>query len=139
MSKKIAILLVIIAVAVGGYYLFKDRDNGQIGGAYTGGVEPKYTDPKEGEIAVEGKLGCLPLKSGETPSGDTCIVGLVGNDAKYYALDTSKVEIIEKGIDIDTTVRLVGKFTKADTGNEEAGIFTYDGVLSVRVMQNQSN
>lgn len=138
MSKKIVIGLLVIIVAAGGYVLLKDKNDGQIGGAVTG-EEKRYTDPQNGEIAVEGKLGCLPLKNGETPSGDTCIVGLVGNDGKYYALDTSKVEIIEKGIDIDTTVRLVGKYTKADTSSEEAGIFSYDGVLAVRVMQNQSN
>jgi hypothetical protein len=138
MSKKIGLLIVILVLVGGGLVLFKDRDSGQIGGAATG-EEKRYTDPQDGEIAVEGKLGCLPLKSGETPEGDTCIVGLVGGDGKFYALDTSKVEIIEKGIDIDTTVRLVGKYTKADTGNEEAGIFRYDGVLAVRVMQNQSN
>lgn len=138
MSKKIVIGLLVIAVAAGGYVLFKDKENGNIGGAVVG-PEPKYTDPKDGEIAVEGKLGCLPLKSGEAPSDDQCIIGLVGNDGKYYAIDTSKVEIIEKGIGIDTTVRLVGKYAKADTGSEEAGIFSYDGVLTVRVMQNQSN
>lgn len=129
--------MIAVVLLLGGFLLFKGRDAGKIGGSVTSG-ELKRTDPRSGEIVVEGKLGCLPLKSGETPSGDTCIVGLVGNDNKYYAIDTANVEVLEKGIDIDTTVRIIGKYVEADTDNAEAGIFTYDGVITVRVMQNQS-
>lgn len=140
MSKnKIIIGIVVLVLLVGGWVLF--RDGGEdVGGALgPGQEEPKFTDPRSDEIAVEGKLDCLPLKSGAEPEGDECVIGLVGSDGKHYALDTSKVEVIEKGIGAETVVRLVGKYSAADTGSAEAGNFRYDGVLSVRVMQNQSN
>lgn len=139
-KNKIVAGVIVLIVVVGGWMFLKgDKNEEPVGGAVVGTEEPKYTDPKDGEVALVGKLGCLPLKSGATPSGDDCIIGLLGADGKFYALDTAKVEVIEKGINLDTDVTLVGVYAKADANNEESGIFKYDGVLSVRVMQNASN
>lgn len=140
LKNKIVAGLIILVVLIGGWMLLKGGESQEpIGGAFTGTEEPKFTDPRSDEVAIVGKLGCLPLKSGAAPAGDTCIIGLLGDDAKFYALNTSKVEVIEKGINLETPVRLVGSLAKANTSNEEAGIFKYDGVLSVRVMQSEGN
>lgn len=136
LKNKFVAGLIVLIVVVGGWMLLKGGNTEEpVGGAFVGTEEPKFTDPKENEIAVVGKFGCLPLKDGSTPEGDECIIGLLGDDSKFYAIDNSKVEVIEKGINLETSVRLVGVFAKTDTSSEEAGIFKYDGVLSVRVMQ----
>ncbi|MBX4195671.1 hypothetical protein KW796_01790 [Candidatus Parcubacteria bacterium] len=128
--------LVVLVVLVGGWMLM--RGDGEDDGAPNNVTEEvPYTDPKGDEISVLGKLDCLPLQSGKVPTGDECIIGLKGSDGKFYALDTSKVEVIEKGIGLDTNVRVVGKFTGADQNSEEAKIYKYEGVLAARVLQNQ--
>jgi hypothetical protein len=135
MSNKI-IIGVVAVIVIGGAWYFMSRGDEQIGGAVTSPEqETKYTDPQSGEVALEGKLACTPLKSGEAVDADECVIGLQGNDGKFYALDTSAIEIISKGIDTNTNVRAVGSLTKVDSGSEEAGIFAYDGVIKARVLQ----
>jgi hypothetical protein len=136
MNKNIIIGIVVIVLVALGFMLFKGGNGEEVGGAITSPEqEVKYTDPHEGETATEGRLACTPLKSGEATSPENCVIGLQGADGKFYALDTSTVEIISKGINPDTDVRAVGKLTNVDRGSEEAGIFVYDGVIKVRVLQ----
>lgn len=134
--KNIIIGVVAIVVIVGGAWYLMSRDGSDIGGAVTTPAdETKYTDPQEGEVALTGTLACTPLKSGEPVAAEECVIGLQGSDGKFYALDTSKIEIISKGIDPDTSVRAVGTLTNVDRDSEEAGIFAYDGVIKARVLQ----
>lgn len=138
MNKNIIIGIVVVVLVGAGIWLFKGNGTGgeKIGGAVTSPEqEVKYTDPHDGETAIEGKLACTPLKSGAAVSPENCVIGLAGTDGKFYALDTSTIEIISKGISPDTEVRAVGKLTKVATGSEEAGIFAYDGVIKARVLQ----
>lgn len=135
MNTKFITGLVVLVLIIGGFMFFNGDANND--GEVTG-VPPKeisLTDPKDGEIAVMGKLECVPLKSGVAPSGDNCVIGLHGDDGKFYAMDNSKVEIIGKGLNPEAPVRIVGKYTAVDNSSEEAGIFAYDGVMATRVMQ----
>jgi hypothetical protein len=132
-KNKMVLAALALIVIVAGYAVF--RGNGASNG---GDVEDEKTEvtaqPKSGEIAVVGKLACTPLKSGRTPSASECVLGLQGNDGKFYALDTSKVESAEKDIQPTSVIKVIGKYTPANTASEEAGIFRYDGVMAVRVI-----
>ena len=135
-TNKIIGVVVVLVLIIGGLMYFNRGDSDYAGEAT--GVAPKETsasDPREGEKAFVGKLECVPLKTGATPSGDNCVIGLHGDDGKFYAMDNSKVEIIGKGLNPEGKVRIVGKYTATDSASEEAGIFAYDGVIATRVMQ----
>lgn len=134
-KSKLVWAVVVIVVVLVGWMLFKG-DTAPVAG--TPGENTEVTEsaaqPRAGETAVTGKLACTPLKSGAAPKADECVLGLNGSDGKFYALDTSKVESAESGINAESDITVVGVFTAVDADSEEAGIFKYDGVMAVRVM-----
>ena len=137
-KNKAVIGVIVVVVIVLGFLLF--RGGGDSEGAYVGNednasdTQTMSTEPKAGEIAVVGKLACTPLKSGGTPTQEECVLGLMGNDGKFYAIDTSKVESADKNIGPSSDVKIVGTYTAVAPNSEEAGIFRYDGVMAVRLM-----
>ena len=134
-KNKIVLGVVLIVVVALGLVLFGGDKAPKTEGGVVGEVtETTNVEPKTGEIAVTGKLGCTPLKSGAQPSADQCVLGLVGSDGKFYALETSKIEMAESGIEPNSTIKVVGVYTKIDAASEEAGVFKYGGVVAVRLM-----
>lgn len=134
-GKTIGIVVAVVVLVLVGWMLFKGEGaNTNDGGTVVTEVESSAIEPKAGEIVVEGKFGCTPLKSGATPTASECVLGLMGSDGKFYALDTSKVESMDSDINQESTLQVVGVLTPVDTDSEEAGIFKYDGVMAVRVM-----
>lgn len=135
-KNKMVMGIAVVVLIVLGFVLFSGGDKAPVkeGGVVSEVPKDTVVEPKSGEVVVTGKLGCTPLKSGATPSKDECVLGLVGNDAKFYALDYSKIETAEKGIETSEMVKAVGVFTKVDASSEEAGIFKYDGVMAVRLL-----
>lgn len=109
-------------------------------GTNTQTEQPAVVDlnPKSGEIAVTGKLDCLPLKSGATPTSDNCIIGVKGDDGKIYALNTGSIESFDKGITQESSVKAIGAYAPADQTSDVAKIYKFDGVLTVRVLANNS-
>lgn len=138
MNNKIILGVVALVVIVGGVYLYKNKSSDTSGDVTVTPPAVVDANPKPGEIAAIGTIDCLPLQSGKTPTADQCILGLKGDDGKIYALVTSAVEEAEKGIGPNTKVRAIGTYAPADTTSEEAKIYKYDGVLNVRVLQNNS-
>ena len=135
MNKIITLVVVLVIIGAGIWYWAGHRGSSDTGGALQAGqTEAKYTDPKDGEKAIVGTWGCLPLVSGEEPTKENCLLGVKGDDGKTYALDTSKIEIIGKDADKASKVRVVG--TVASGGESDlSGVFKYDSIVSVRVLQ----
>lgn len=134
-KKGLVIGVVVVVLVLLGWMLFKgDKMPSENGTPTNVVVEDSEIQPKAGEIAVDGKLGCTPLKSGAAPTADECVLGLMGADGKFYALDTSKIETAGSGINAESDIIVVGVLTAVDADSEEAGIFKYDGVMAVRVM-----
>ncbi len=133
-------VIIVVIVLVAGYFLFHGGNSSSTSNTNTntsqtsGNTQTVSTTPQAGEVSVVGKLACTPLKSGATPTADQCLLGLQGNDGKFYALDTTKVASTDNNITPDSTVVAVGTFTASDPNNTESGIYKYDGVLAVRVM-----
>lgn len=98
---------------------------------------PVSFEPKEGEISVTGQFACLPYQP-ESPSiNQECVLGIKGNDDLMYALDTTRVVHRVRDLSEGGEVTAVGSFFPVNRESEEAGVFIYDGVLSVRVLRTQ--
>ncbi|MBX4198970.1 hypothetical protein KW800_01690 [Candidatus Parcubacteria bacterium] len=136
MNKIIIGIVALVIIGVGAWYFISHKGNGeQIGGAVTSSApETKYTDPKQGEVAVVGAWDCLVRTDGSETTKDNCLFSLKGDDGKVYALDLSKVEVIGKGSDKAAKIRAVGTLGKSSE-SDLSGIFNYDAVLAVRVIQ----
>lgn len=126
-DKKILAGIALVVIVAGALLFMGGNGNGN-------GGEAEVDEPRSGEVAVTGKLGCTPLRSGATPTAAECVLGLQGDDGKFYALDTSKVESTDTGIEPDSEIRIVGTYAPANTSSQEASVFRYDGVLTVRVL-----
>lgn len=134
-KSKLVWLVVVVVVVVGAWAVVRGNHAGAPANEETNNQQATVdTNPKAGEVAIVGKLGCMPLKSGKAPVGDECVLGLAGSDGMFYALNTSQIEAAGKGIEPNSTLKIVGKFTPVDTKSEEAGVYKYDGVIAVRVM-----
>lgn len=135
-KSKLVWLVVVVVVVVAGWAIVRGNKASAPTNEGTNNQQATVdTSPKAGEVAVVGKLGCMPLRSGKAPVGDECVLGLAGSDGKFYALNTSKIEAAGKGIEPNSTLKVVGTFTPIDTKSEEAGVYKYDGVLAVRIME----
>jgi hypothetical protein len=139
-KNKAVLGILVVIIVIGGFFLFKGGSD-SMGGENTGGssvvvdnADSIDTAPKSGEVALMGKFGCTPLKSGATPTQAECVLGLMGDDGKFYALDTSKVEQLDANVGPESGLKVVGVMTPVDANSEEAGIFKYDGVVAVRLL-----
>lgn len=90
--------------------------------------------PRDGEMIVSGSLDCLPLSSGVPLAEGECVMGLRGDDGRFYSLDTLNMEDAWAG-GASGRVNVIGSFESADSGNEEAGGYAYNGVIRVRAIQ----
>ncbi len=133
-NKMVLGVVLIVVVALGLVLFGGDKAPKTEGGVVGEVTETTNVEPKSGEIAVVGKLGCTPLKSGAQPTNEQCVLGLVGSDGKFYALEYSKLEMAESGIEPNSVVKVVGTYTKVDASSEEATVFKYDGVMAIRLM-----
>lgn len=138
-GKTLWVVVVIVVVLVGLYMLMGGSSSNNAPSntnTNTTGQNTQQTDatPQAGEVAVDGRFNCLPLKGGKTPTADNCVLGIQGDDGKFYALDTSKIQSTDPNISAQGKVHAVGTLTPASS-NAEAGNLMYDGVLAVRVMQ----
>ncbi|MEK7194178.1 MAG: hypothetical protein AAB660_00620 [Patescibacteria group bacterium] len=136
-KNKLVVGVIVVVVILVGFLLFRGGGNKTTTEIVTDENKAEVVskaEPKAGEIAVVGKLGCTPLKSGATPTKDECILGLVGDDGKFYAFDTSKIEAADNGIVTDSSIRVIGIFSPVDLASDESGSFKYDGVMMVRLM-----
>lgn len=86
------------------------------------------------EIMVEGKISCMPLKSGTKPVEVSCVKGIAGDDGKFYALDTMDINRPEDELAVGTEVQAIGKFSPIATSSPESQVFLYDGVLVTRIL-----
>lgn len=135
MNKIITWVVVLAVIGAGIWYWAGHKGNDDQGGALQAGQqEAKYTDPKDGEVAVVGTWECLPLASGEEVTKENCLLGVKGDDGKFYALDTSKVEIIGKDVDKASKVRIVGT-SSSGSSSDLSGVFKYEAIVAVRVLQ----
>lgn len=100
-------------------------------GGMNGGSDAE--DVRPGEMAIVGKLACMPYKPGNQALEENCVLGLDANDGNFYALDTSKVEEAESGLEPDAELRLVGVLTPVNEDADVSDVFDYDGVLMVRL------
>ncbi len=136
-KNKVVLGVIVVVLVVLGVTLF-GGDKEEVENVNTGGnneqSEEVSVKPRSGEVLVTGKFGCTPLKSGATPTAAQCVLGLMGDDGKFYALDTSNIESAASNIDGNSSLKIVGVYTAINTSSEEAGVFKYDGVIAVRVM-----
>lgn len=128
----IVVILVVLGITLFGGDKVSNVDN--MADNNSGEKQEVSLDLKSGEIAVVGKFGCTPLKSGKTPTKEECVLGLVGDDGKFYSLNTSKVESIGNGVQSAEKIKVIGTYTATNASSEEATVFKYDGVMAVRVM-----
>jgi hypothetical protein len=90
--------------------------------------------PKSTETLITGKLNCLPFRNKQEITTENCVLGLISDDGKAYALDTVGITILSKTLKPQDEVRVVGTLeTPAAAVSENA--FDIVGVLAVRALQ----
>ena len=121
-----------VVMVAGGYFLFAETPQVAVTSeSNTAAVINIEAGP--GEVVVTGVLDCTPLKSGEALAEGQCVMGLRGDDGRFYSLDISNMEDGREG-DM-TRVKAVGTYAEADNSSEEVGVYRYDGVLTVRAIE----
>lgn len=132
MPRNLAIAVVAIAL-IGGGYLLKNSGVPQVATNTDANLALVSFEPRTGEIDATGSLACTPYKSGAEIKAGECIMGLRGDDGKFYSLDTTKMENA-RGENL-SKVRVIGTFVATDTENPEVGDYAYDGVITVRAIE----
>ncbi len=92
-------------------------------------------EAEAGESVLTGTFTCLTLKNGEPVTDANCVMGLLSDDKKIYALNSTKVDIISKTIGVKDRVRIVGKLSSPNLKVDEGNAFKIDGVMDVRAIQ----
>ena len=129
MPRNLTIGLATIAFIASGYFLFDfgvpnfaiNKDKSKQGDT----AAVININPKPGEVVVSGVLECTPLKSGLAVGEGQCIMGLKGDDKKFYSLDTTKLEEAF-GTQLKSGVMIAGTYVPADTSSSEAGGYLSD-------------
>lgn len=128
-KNKIIALVLLVLILVGGFLLFRGGDSED-----RESNEPaKSAELRGGEIKVSGTISCLPYKS--TGGDQTCVKALKGDDGKVYALNTINSKGSEANMEQGTKVTAVGVFEAANTSVDDSSVFSYDGVLVVRLLE----
>jgi hypothetical protein len=136
MTRNLTIALAAVVIVGGGYFLYKNGTPDLATNSVSDTAAVVNFEVRTGEVAVTGFFDCTPLKSGEPIKEGECVMGLKGDDGKFYALNTLNMEDARDNKTSNLTrVRAVGSFTPADTTNKEVGNYKYDGVLTVRTIE----
>src|SRR3989344_4662183 len=101
-TKIIIGVVVLIILIIGGWTVARmpgdpssnDQDNSKVA-----------TEPKAGEIKVEGTINCLPYHL--NVAGRECVKGIKGDDGKVYALNSIKIGPVENGMAEGTKVTAI--------------------------------
>ncbi len=133
MQKSLLLGLGSLVLIAGGYLLYRDVPTLVQESESVNTASVINFEPREGEISITGVFDCTPKKDNKPILEGECVMGLKGDDGKFYSLDTSTMEDA-KGENL-VRVRAIGVFTPADSSNEEVGDYQYDGVLTVRTIE----
>ncbi len=133
--KNLIVGILLVAALAGGAFIIKRTT--------TTGALPRTVDttdsvpaePTSKESVVTGKLNCLPFKNHEPVTDANCVMGLISDDGKAYSLDTTKLTIISKTLEVKDRVRAVGILSAPNSSTDEGTAFAIDGVLQARAIQ----
>lgn len=132
-SHKNIIIGLILVIILAGVFFYMQRPASRDTGEVENAAAAIASDVMPGEVEVVGSLACTPLVNGEALQEGECVMGLMGDDGMFYALDTMGLEIVED-TNLDGKVRVVGGYSpKADS--EETGMYDYEGVIKVRSLK----
>lgn len=92
--KKAIWLVVLAALVVFGFLLFKDWDK-------------IVNDEIDGMVTITGSFSCLPLKVG-VEEGEACTLGVRSRDGLHYALDISRIQDANTDLKVKDTIAVTG-------------------------------
>lgn len=93
-------LVVLVALAVFGFLLFKDWDK-------------VVNDEIDGMVTITGSFSCLPLKAGIEVGDKTCTLGVRSREGLHYALDISRIQDANTDLKVEDTVAVTGTLKPA--------------------------
>lgn len=128
-KNRIFLVVLVLALLVGGFFAFRGNNSEE----YVDDEPSTSLKAEAGEIEVLGVISCLPYSRGSSDAD--CVKALKGDDGKTYALNSVKVDGIERTMPEGTEVLAIGVFEPANTTIDESSAFSYDGVLVVRILK----
>jgi hypothetical protein len=132
--KNLFVGLLIVLALVGGAYVIK-RTSTSSNARTVDTTDTVLAEPTPKESVIVGKLNCLPFKNHEPVTDANCVMGLIGDDGKAYSLDTTKLTIISKTLQVQDRVRAVGVLSAPNSSTDEGTAFAINGVLQARAIQ----
>jgi hypothetical protein len=128
--RGLIITVLILVVLLGGLLYWKRHSTNATGPSSS----LSSADLRPHEVLVKGTIECLPYKATSPSIDQECVKGIRGSDGKIYALDSTLVNGREELMSVGTPVQAIGIYTPAAAGSEELGVWNYDGVLQVRIL-----
>ncbi|MDB5194679.1 MAG: hypothetical protein JWN50_693 [Parcubacteria group bacterium] len=133
--KNIAIGIFLILAIFAAAFIIKKATTSSTAPHTIDTTDTVLAQPTAKESVIMGKLNCLSFKSGEAVTDDNCVMGLISDDGKSYALDTTKLTIISKTLAVKDEVRAVGVLSAPNSSTDEGTAFAVSGVLQARAIQ----
>lgn len=129
--KDKLILLVLLALIVGGFLLFRSGSNNDSNSSTD--ESTNVSEVRSGEVEVKGAIACLPYRT--VSAGQACVKAIKGDDGKVYALSSAEVRGVENTMSEGTKVTGIGTYQPANTSVDDGSAFNYDGVLVLRTLK----
>lgn len=131
-AKIITSVIILLVVAVGGWYLLTRDVPESVLNAGNEGV----TVPPE-RITIEGQYECLPHKDTSGPQTLECATGLLGKDGKHYALSFMALETgIPTDLAVGSRIRIEGPILPAAALNQDiTERYVFDGLITVTTLE----
>jgi len=99
--KNVIWLVVLAALVVFGFLLFKDWDK-------------IVNDEIDGMVTITGNFSCLPLKEGIVADSEACTLGVRSSDGLHYALDISRIQDANTDLKVEDTIAVTGTLESKD-------------------------
>ena len=118
LEKNIVWIVVLVAVVVFGFLLFK-------------GWDKIVNEQVDSMVTITGNFSCLPLKSGEAEEED-CNLGVRSKDGEHYALDISRIQDANTDLKVEDTIAVTG--TLISSSQEGWEDYDIEGVIKVNTL-----
>lgn len=121
LQKNIVWIVVLVAVVVFGFLLFK-------------GWDKIVNEQVDSMVTITGNFSCLPLKSGEEVEEEDCNLGVRSKDGSHYALDISRIQDANTDLKAEDTIAVTGTLNSSPSGLNDWDDYEIEGVIKVNTL-----